>query len=471
MQNDFPVIQDVQAADMLDLLSRYAQPGPRYTSYPTADRFVEAIGPEDFLRALQNKRGHAWERAQPIDLYVHIPFCEQICYYCACNKVVTKHKDRGVAYLELLELELDLLKPRLSEKTHIANLHLGGGTPSFLSDASISALLQMIRSRVRVADGAEQAIELDPRTVDAQRVRNLVSMGFRRISMGVQDFDPRVQKAVHREQSVEQVRDLMVAARASGVKSINLDLIHGLPLQTLEGFSKTVNSVVELRPDRVALYGYAHLPQRFAPQRRIHAEQLPTPQDRVQLLSLAIERFSRAGYVYLGMDHFALPDDELAIAHQSGRLRRNFQGYTAQADHDLIGIGVSSISHVGSIYSQNAKTLELYEQSLRQGLLPVERGIALNRDDELRKAVIMSIMCNGNVDFASFNATFLIDFRSYFDTPLTQLQKYEADGLLTSDESGFCLTPKGWFVVRTIASEFDRYLQADRARHAYSRVL
>jgi oxygen-independent coproporphyrinogen III oxidase len=453
------------------ILRKYASAGPRYTSYPTADRFVEAFSATDFDAALSRFSSAPVLMRQDVQLYVHVPFCQQVCYYCACNKIITKHLDRGDAYVRLLHSEIKLVGRHIGLRPRAGSLHFGGGTPSFLGDAALSELIDHLREYFDFDAHTELAIELDPRTVDASRVRKLVGLGFKRLSFGVQDFDENVQKAVHRVQSVFQVRTLMEAARNGGARSINLDLIYGLPLQTIASFEATLEEVIRLRPDRIALYAYAHLPERFPPQRRIHALQLPDAALRVSLLSAAIARFSEAGYAYLGMDHFALACDEMALAHMAGRLRRNFQGYTAHPGSNLIGLGVSAISSLGSVYSQNAKTLDLYEQSLGMGVLPVERGVSLSLDDELRWQVIQSIMCAGRLDCGSFEETYLIDFESYFASELAQLVRFVEDGLLTREEQDFIVTKEGWLVVRAIAAVFDRYLQANKTRQHYSRIL
>lgn len=454
-----------------ELLRRHDVPGPRYTSYPTADRFVEAFTAEVYRHVLaQRKRGPA-AHTQPLSLYVHIPFCESVCYYCACNKVVTKQHGRAAEYLRLLEREVALLTDQLGTEQQVSQLHLGGGTPTFLSDDELRGLMAMLRKHFVVLRGAELAIEVDPRTVDASRLRTLGDLGFNRISFGVQDFDPQVQAAVNRVQPAEQVFELMAAARAIGFISVNVDLIYGLPRQTPESFARTLAQVQQLRPDRVALYAYAHLPERFKPQRRIQAAELPTAPDKVAMLQQSLAAFLSAGYVYVGMDHFALPDDELAVAKREGRLHRNFQGYSTRPDSDLIGLGVSAIGRVGASYSQNAKTLDEYRDLLAQGQLPVVRGLALSRDDLARRAVIMALMCQGRVTFETIETTWLLDFHSYFRSELVALQPLVADGLVVLEDDGLQVTAQGWFFVRAIAMVFDKPLQADRQRAHFSRIL
>ncbi|MEO8021671.1 oxygen-independent coproporphyrinogen III oxidase [Polaromonas sp.] len=454
-----------------ELLQRFDIPGPRYTSYPTADRFVEAFTAADYGQALAQRRAGPSVLALPLSLYVHIPFCESLCYYCACNKIITKHHNRAASYLRYLSREIDLHTDQLGRGQTVTQLHLGGGTPTFLSDEELKELMAMLRRSFTLAPGGEYSIEIDPRTVDATRLRNLADLGFNRLSFGVQDFDLDVQKAVHRVQPFEQVSELMTQAREIGFDSINADLIYGLPRQTPESFARTLAQVVQLKPDRIALYAYAHLPERFKPQRRIVTADLPGAAAKVAMLSQSLAAFMAAGYVYIGMDHFALPNDALAVAKRQGRLHRNFQGYSTQPDCDLIGLGVSAIGRIGATYSQNAKTMEEYCDHLDQGHLPVVRGLALNRDDLARRAVIMALMCQGQVLFESIELAWLLDFRSYFAGELEQLRDLADAGLVLLDESGIQVTAQGWFFVRAVAMVFDRYLQADRNRARFSRII
>lgn len=452
-----------------DLLKRYDVPGPRYTSYPTADRFVEAFSEQDYRQALEQRR--AGSMALPLSVYVHVPFCESVCYYCACNKVITKHHSRGAEYLRHLSRELELQIEHLGAGQTVSQLHLGGGTPTFLSDAELEDLMAMLKRHFRLVPGGEYSIEVDPRTVTAERLQALQCLGFNRLSFGVQDFDPAVQKAVHRVQPASQVFDLVAAARRLGFESVNVDLIYGLPLQTPESFRRTLAQLTELRPDRVALYGYAHLPARFKPQRRIVSAELPGAADKLAMLSASLDALGDAGYVYVGMDHFALPDDALAVAKRQGRLHRNFQGYSTQPDCDLIALGVSAIGRVGATYSQNAKTLDEYVDLLDQGRLPIVRGLALSRDDLMRRAVIMSIMCQGTLLFESIDQGHLVDSRRHFARELEQLEDFADQGLVTLDDTGVHVTERGWYLVRAIAMVFDRHLQADQDRARFSRIL
>ncbi|MDD0838805.1 oxygen-independent coproporphyrinogen III oxidase [Curvibacter sp. HBC61] len=455
-----------------DLLRRFDVPGPRYTSYPTADRFVEAYTEADYRQALNQRRGGgAAALVLPLSLYVHIPFCESLCYYCACNKIITKHPERADEYLRYLSREIDLHVQQIGAGQAVSQLHLGGGSPTFLSDDRLSELMGILRRNFALAPGGEYSIEVDPRTVTTERLAFLAQLGFNRLSFGVQDFDPAVQKAVHRVQPAEQVFNLVAEARRLGFESINVDLIYGLPRQTPESFDRTLAQVAELRPDRIALYAYAHLPERFKPQRRIVSAELPGAAAKVSMLSRSLTAFMGAGYVYVGMDHFALPNDSLAVAKRQGRLHRNFQGYSTQPDCDLIGLGVSAIGRVGATYSQNAKTLEDYYDYLNQGRLPVVRGLALSRDDLVRRAVIMALMCQGHVLYESIDLAWLIDFRTYFANEMALLADLERDGLVTLDDTGIEVTPNGWFFIRAVAMVFDRYLQADRTRARFSRII
>lgn len=454
-----------------DLIRRYDVSGPRYTSYPTADRFVEAFSETEYTQALTLRKSGLASKKFPLSLYVHIPFCESLCYYCACNKIITKHHDRAAKYLRYLTREVDLHAAILGTGQPVSQLHLGGGTPTFLTDDELRELMAMLRRNFSFTPGGEYAIEVDPRTIDVKRLDTLAELGFNRLSFGVQDFDPEVQKAVHRLQPAEQVFALVKAARERHFDSINVDLIYGLPMQSPESFDRTLAQINELRPDRIALYAYAHLPERFKPQRRIDSLELPSASAKVSMLSHSMDALLNAGYVYVGMDHFALPNDALAVAKRQGRLHRNFQGYSTQSDCDLIGLGVSSIGRIGATYSQNAKTLEDYYDHLDQGRFPVVRGMALSRDDLVRRTVIMALMCQGHVMFESIELAFLIDFRSYFAAELEALHKLEEQGLVVVEPGGIQVTDMGWFFVRAVAMVFDKYLQTDRNRAKFSKII
>jgi oxygen-independent coproporphyrinogen-3 oxidase len=453
----------------VEMLQKYDVAGPRYTSYPTADRFVEAFSADDYCQALQQR--HARNANTPLSLYVHIPFCDALCFYCACNKIVTKRHERAREYLEYLRHELDLQIVHLGQGKTVSQLHLGGGTPTFFSDDELSDLMQLLKQNFRFSANGEYSIEVDPRTVDAKRLQHLKALGFNRLSFGVQDFDQDVQKAVHRIQPHEQVFELVAQARAMNFASINVDLIYGLPKQNTASMQRTLQLISQLRPDRIALYAYAHLPQRFKPQRRINAADLPSAGEKVRMLSDAIAHFLSADYVYVGMDHFALPNDPLAIAKRQGRLHRNFQGYSTQPDCDLIALGVSAIGRVGATYSQNAKTLDEYYDSLRLGQLPIVRGLALTKQDMVRRAVIMALMCQGELQFEAIELSYLIDFKQTFSKELASLQALQDEGLLTIDDEGIQVTGRGWFFVRAIAMKFDAYLFDDQQRTKFSKIL
>lgn len=452
-----------------EILEKYDVSGPRYTSYPTADRFVEAYTETDYKQSL-NQRSLG-SQASPLSLYVHIPFCESLCFFCGCNKIVTKHHERSAEYLQYLEKEIKLHIAELGGKPTVSQLHLGGGSPTFFNDIELTALMTMLRHYFTMPAEGEFSIEIDPRTVNDSRLRYLKTLGFNRVSFGVQDFDPEVQKAVHRIQSTEQVFELVSAARKYGYDSVNVDLIYGLPKQNPTSFADTLEKIVSLKPDRIALYAYAHLPERFKPQRRISAEELPKADQKIAMLSDAISTLLEAGYVYVGMDHFALPDDALAVAKRQGRLHRNFQGYSTQPDCDMIGLGVSSIGKIGASYSQNAKTLGEYYDSLDHDRFPIIKGLALSHDDVLRRAVIMAIMCQGSLIYESIELAYLIDFKKYFANELDALKPLEKNGMIYLDEQGIYVTEIGWFFVRAVAMVFDKYLQSDKNRARFSKII
>jgi len=454
-----------------ELLTRFDVSGPRYTSYPTADRFVDAFGEDEYVLALQQRRQSAVGKSLPLSIYVHIPFCESLCYYCACNKIITKHHDRADVYLRYLSREIDLHTAHCGVGQTVSQIHFGGGTPTFLSDDGLRELMGMLRSNFTLVPGGEYSIEVDPRTVDASRLALLHELGFNRLSFGVQDFDPEVQKAVHRIQPAEQVFALVESARSIGFDSINVDLIYGLPKQTPDSFDRTLAQVAQLRPDRIALYAYAHLPDRFKPQRRINESDLPNADTRLQLLSLAIKKLTDAGYVFIGMDHFAKPDDELAVAQRQGRLHRNFQGYSTHADCDMLSFGISSIAKVGPTYSQNYRTLDEYYDRLDAGVLPVLRGIELTADDLLRRSIIQALMCHFEISTESIEIAHLIDFKKYFAAELEDLKELERGGLVKVDDKWITVLPPGRLLVRAISMVFDKYLRADRQRTRYSKVI
>jgi oxygen-independent coproporphyrinogen-3 oxidase len=442
------------------LIRKLSQQGPRYTSYPTADRFAESFSVGDYLQAVSNVR--AMGARNPLSLYVHIPFCDTVCYYCACNKIVTKNRSRAEVYLTYLKREIEMQGKLFAEMNLVEQLHFGGGTPTYINDAQMSDLLAHMRRWFRFAtdEQGEYSIEIDPRTVTRERVHTLRSQGFNRISLGVQDFDPDVQKAVNRIQPEERTLDVIDAAREAGFRSISIDLIYGLPKQNLITMNQTLNKVIAASPDRISIYNYAHMPALFKPQRRISEDELPSGETKLDMLSLCIQRLTDAGYVYIGMDHFAKPNDDLAVAQRHGRLHRNFQGYSTHADAEMVSVGVSAISNVGSTYSQNEKTLEEYYERIEQGELPISRGTKLSVDDLLRRIIIQMLMCNFELSVRSLELAYPITFTEYFAKEIEKLQAFEQDGLLHMDKDWITVTPKGRLLIRNICMVFDRYLNS-----------
>ena len=455
------------------LIRKYDLSGPRYTSYPTADRFVEAFG-EGCFRHWLSQRGLGG-RSHPLSVYMHLPFCDTLCYYCGCNKVVTRDHGRSAKYIKYLGRELALVAAALGEagtaERRVCQLHWGGGTPTFLSREEMAELVGLLDAHFKRLPDVEMSIEVDPRRVEAGRMAFLAGLGFNRLSVGVQDFDARVQQAVHRIQSEDETRRVIDEARASGFRSVNLDLIYGLPKQTPSSFAATLERVIDISPDRIALYSYAHLPSVFKPQRRIQEAELPSAQHKLDILTLAIERFTAAGYVYIGMDHFAKPGDELAVAQSQGRLQRNFQGYSTHAESDILGFGISAIGRVGPTYYQNLKTLDDYYAALDEGRLPVLRGLELNQDDLVRRAVIQSLICNFALSIESIEISYLVDFPRYFAQELEALKSLAADGLVEIGPEWIVVTPRGRLLVRAVCAVFDRYLRQQRQRATYSKVI
>jgi len=450
------------------LIRRFDTSGPRYTSYPTADRFHSDFREAAYIRHLAHRAGLA--QAQPLSVYVHLPFCQSLCYFCACNKIITQDPSRSVEYLDYLEKELNLLEPHLGAHRLTRQLHLGGGTPTFGDDAGLQRLMDMLAQHFQFSDDAEISIEIDPRTISDARLKALAGMGFNRTSFGVQDFDPDVQQAVNRIQPLEMVEQALQSSRVHGFGSINLDLIYGLPRQSLQSFERTLDHVIRLRPDRIALYNYAHLPSRFKAQRLIKAEDLPSAEERLQIFLMATRRLLDSGYVYIGLDHFALPDDELSRAGMDGTLHRNFQGYTTRAECDMIGLGVSSIGKVGHSYSQAVRSVRAYYESLDQGVLPIDRGYDLSDDDVLRREIIMTIMCSMPLDFETVSREHGIDFRDYFADELQRLQPYADADLIRITDSSIKVTAKGRLFVRAVGMVFDAYL-GKPTTSTYSRLI
>ena len=456
-----------------DLLRRYDRPGPRYTSYPTAPQFHAGFGERELREVATASNGDPIPRR--LSLYVHVPFCESPCFYCGCNRIITRDKARGEAYLARLYREIALTAGLFDRDREVIQLHFGGGTPNFLSPAQLRDVVDTLRSHFRFSDAADRdiSIELDPRFVDADDIAALGKIGFNRASFGVQDFDPAVQEAVNRIQSVEQTRAVIDACRGNGFRSVNVDLIYGLPSQTTEGFARTLDTVAQMRPDRVAVYGYAHMPHLFKPQKQLDASLLPSGETKLALLQLAIEKLTAAGYLYIGMDHFALPDDELALAQARGGLHRNFMGYTTHADSDLVGLGVSAISHIGDSFSQNPRDLPSWQAALDEGRLPVFRGMRMNEDDQLRADLIQQLMCQGEIPVAALERRYAIDFAEYFALALDRLAPLAEDGLVRVEEQRIVVTSRGRLLLRNIAMCFDHYLDqpATVATPRFSRAI
>ena len=456
-----------------ELLRRYDRPGPRYTSYPTAPQFHAGFGARELRSVASASNGDPIPRR--LSLYVHVPFCASPCFYCGCNRIITRDTARGEAYLARLYREIALTAPLFDRDREVIQLHFGGGTPNFLSPAQLREVVDTLRSHFHFSDADERdlSIELDPRFVSPADIAELAAAGFNRASFGVQDFDPEVQVAVNRIQSVEETRAVVDACRGNGFRSVNIDLIYGLPKQTREGFARTLDIVTGMRPDRVAVYGYAHLPELFKPQKQIVGADLPDAETRLALLQLAIERLTAAGYCYIGMDHFALPDDELALAQARGGLHRNFMGYTTHADSDLVGLGVSAISHVGDSFSQNPRDLPSWQAALDEGRLPVFRGMRLDEDDQLRADLIQQLMCQGEIPMAALERRYGIDFAAYFADALAKLQPLAEDGLVRIEADRITVTSRGRMLLRNIAMCFDRYLDqpVTDARPRFSRAI
>ncbi len=445
-----------------ELLRRYDRPGPRYTSYPTAPQFGESFGEAGFRDAA--RAGNEDPIPRRLSLYAHIPFCFSPCFYCGCNRIITRDASRGDAYLARLVREVAMVAPLFDRDRDVIQLHLGGGTPNFLGAGQLGELMESFNRHFHFSSSKDRdfSIELDPRFVDAGGIEALAYLGFNRASLGVQDFDPVVQQAVNRVQSVAETLAVVDACRKHGFRSVNIDLIYGLPGQNPVGFGRTLDTVLQARPDRLAIYGYAHMPQLFRAQKRIDEAQLPSPADKLALLQLAIDKLTEAGYRYIGMDHFALPGDELSIAQGNGSLHRNFMGYTTHADSDLVGFGVSSISHIGDTYSQNPRDLPAWDAVIDAGRLPVWRGLRLDADDLLRADLIQQLMCQGRIDIASLQERHQIDFQAYFAADLERLVPLVEDGLVTASDDEIAATSRGRLLLRIIAACFDRYLHQTR---------
>lgn len=453
------------------LLDKYDTRGPRYTSYPAAPQF-RPMAEEEYRALVREHREH---NSDPLSVYVHVPFCRTVCYYCGCNKVVTANYRRAEEYLEVLVQELALQSSLFGLRPRVDQLHFGGGTPTYLNDADLSRLMRALDTALALERSEERefSIEIDPRTTNAARIRHLAGLGFNRLSIGVQDFDPAVQQATNRLQGVDQTTEVIEAARAAGFRSINLDLIYGLPLQTRERFAETLETVIALRPDRLAVYSYAHLPDRFKVQRQIRTEDLPSAGEKLALLAMTIERLTEAGYVYIGMDHFALPDDELAVALREGTLQRNFQGYATGAGRDLLALGVSAIGRIGPAFAQNHRDIERWAAEVSLGRIPVAQGLVLDDEDLLRGEIIQALMCGRRLDVRDIERRYAIEFARHFAPELERLVPLADDGLVAVATDTIEVSDRGRLLLRPIAMAFDAYLHAARkpTEPRYSRVI
>lgn len=465
-----PKVMDDKVTFNKELIRRYDKSGPRYTSYPTAVQFNTNYQVSDYLDWV--KFSNEDPIPVPLSLYLHIPFCDTICYYCGCSKVITKNKSKADPYIKLLKQEIKLQGTLFSKDRQVSQIHWGGGTPTFLSDTEIYEIIECIRENFNVPENSkiEFGIEVDPRTVDHQRIKNLANMGFNRISFGVQDFDHNVQQSVNRVQSTKEIQQHIKDARTQNFKSINIDLMYGLPNQTMHSFSQTLDTTIDLDPDRIAIYNYAHLPEIFKPQRRINQEDLPSAEEKLNILQLCIDKLQLADYVYIGMDHFAKKTDALVKAQQQGSLHRNFQGYSTNADCDMIAMGITAISRIGDNYCQNVRTIEEYEARLNKNEIPIFRGIELEDDDVLRREVINALMCNNKLDIQKLEKKWGINFKTYFKSSIDNLQQMATDGLLKLEENQLSITTSGRLLARSICMQFDRYLQEENTSR-FSKVI
>lgn len=453
-----------------ELIRRYDTSGPRYTSYPTAVQFHDGFGEAQYRTAAQFTNGSVPPR--PLSLYVHIPFCDTLCFYCGCNKVVTKNRARAAPYLQRLHREIALQARLFDRERPVEQLHWGGGTPTFISHNEMRALMRVIGEHFTLCDddSGEYSIEVDPRETDDDTIAVLRELGFNRLSLGVQDFEPRVQVAVNRLQSEGKTLTVMEQARKQGFKSLSVDLIYGLPLQTAASFAQTLDKIIAAGPDRLSVFNYAHLPALFMPQQRIKEAELPSPAEKLEILQMTIERLARAGYVYIGMDHFAKPSDEMAVAQRDGTLYRNFQGYSTHADCDLIALGITAIGKVGDTYSQNVKTLDEYYERIDAGALPIFRGVQLDGDDVLRREIITRLICHFELNMLLIERRFNIDFTRYFAKELAELAAMENDGLLAVYNQVIRVQPAGRLLIRNICMVFDRYLREGQPQR-FSKVI
>ena len=467
-QEDIAVMDNSVTFDQ-ELIVRYGGRGPRYTSYPTALQFEQKFTAEDYRQ--QVAASNASDR--PLSLYVHVPFCKTLCYYCACNKIVTRNAERVQNYMRALYTEIDMQADLFDAGRPVEQLHFGGGTPTYLANEQLKDLMRQLGSAFSLdaSEEREFSIEVDPRSVDTESMALLAELGFNRLSLGVQDFDPTVQHAVNRIQTAQDVQGLLDDARRHGFKSVSFDLIYGLPHQTVESFDRTLTQVIAMRPDRLAIYNYAHLPDRFKGQRMIHERDIPAPETKLDILGRTIEKLGTAGYVYIGMDHFALPGDELVQAQHEGSLQRNFQGYSTHAACDLIGLGVSAIGSIGESFAQNTPSTIEYEALIGEHKLPLKRGLVVDADDQLRASVISALMCYDHLNYDEFDRQHDIDFREYFARELQMLQTLEQDGLVTVDDDAIRISGTGRLLLRSIAMVFDRYLNAEQNDGRFSRAI
>ena len=453
----------------LDLIRRYDLSGPRYTSYPTAIQFNPDLSADDLVNTGQKTA----DRNAPLSLYVHIPFCAHVCYYCACNKVITRNRKKAQPYLDTLYKEMAQLSAWYSDDRTVEQLHFGGGTPTFISNDQMIELMQKLRQNFKLLDddSGDYSIEIDPREVDHEKLKVLREIGFNRVSFGVQDVELEVQQAVNRVQPVEEIADVLHEARRLGFRSINIDLIYGLPHQSLESFIKTLDTIIELSPDRLSVFNYAHMPDRFRSQSHIKAEDLPSPETKLAILETTISKLIGAGYVYIGMDHFAKPDDELALAQQNGKLHRNFQGYTTHSDCDLVAMGVSSISQIGDVYYQNEHDMGAYTAAVEDHHYAIKRGVTLTPDDRIRRMVITQLICHFELNMADIEQQFNISFPDYFAEELQELERFTGDGLVKLTDNSIEVTPAGRLLIRRICMAFDAYIPKEQPTRGYSRII
>ena len=454
-----------------ELVEKYDFSGPRYTSYPTAVQFTENFKLPDYKCCVDDTNSELIPK--PLSLYFHLPFCDTVCYYCACNKIITKNKQHATPYLENLHKEIRYQGAMFDDDRIVEQLHWGGGTPTFISHQQIYDLMGVTRENFNLCDDGteEYSIEIDPREIEEDTIAVLRRVGFNRISFGVQDFNPEVQKAVNRIQSYEETKDVIKTARENNFHTISIDLIYGLPLQTESSFSETLEKVIALSPERISVYNYAHLPHLFKTQTKIREEDIPSADEKLRILQQAIRLLTAAGYVYIGMDHFSKADDELAVAQRNGSLYRNFQGYSTHASCDVVGMGITSISKIGDCYSQNVKTLDEYDEIISRGDIPVFRGYMLDFDDLLRREIIAKLICHFRLDISQIEDMYVNDFNRYFFNEMKEIKSMERDGLLTLDNEKIEVSQMGRYFIRNICSVFDKYFNRDAQITQFSKMV